>query len=365
MSHPSPLHASHDRVEALFTPFGEVEIVADFGSLEREYAAIRKTAGLLDCPQRGLIQLKGGDRLEFLQRLISHDCGSLKPGEGRRALLLNGKGRIVTDMIVLEREAETWLDVDVHTVEPVMEALDHYLFADDVQLSDETSAMHRVSLHGPEAARLAGEVADAGDGEPAAYQHVTLTGEARSAAYRHDETGEVGMHLWSSVGLVAEVYGRLAAQEEREGLRTVGWLAFNTARIEAGMPIFNVDFGTDSLPHETGMVKELVSFTKGCYVGQEIVARMESLGHPAKLLVAFGADDDTEVVAGAPVFAESDANQAIGAVTSSTFSPLRGHTTVGLAIVKWGHHEPDTTLAAGAQSGNVRITTQGLGAPIR
>ena len=361
MSRPSPIQYRHDHADALFTPFGEVEIASDFGSLEREYAAIRKATGLLDCPHRGLIQLTGNDRLEFLQRLITNDCAALEPGRGTRALLLNSKGRIVSDMIVIQREQQTWLDVDIHTAEPVITALDQYLFADDVQIENVTDQMHCLALHGPTTMQLLTSISETDPIELEPFQMRDLGIDAVAAtAYRHDETGEVGVPLWAPSGDIETIYGKLTALEESAGLRTIGWLAYNTARIEGGTPIFNVDFGTNSLPHETGIIHDLASFTKGCYVGQEIVARMESLGHPAKMLVGFHTGDDTEIVAGVPVYDNADADDAIGAVTSSTFSPLRGNTTIGLAMVKWGRHEPGTSLHVAAQSGRTGITTQAM-----
>ncbi|MCC7406605.1 MAG: aminomethyltransferase family protein, partial [Phycisphaeraceae bacterium] len=129
--------------------------------------------------------------------------------------------------------------------------------------------------------------------------------------------------------------------------RGIGWMAYNTARIEAGSPLFHVDFGPDSLPHETAILSQAVSFTKGCYLGQEIVARMQSLGHPKRLLVGLRLPDDRLPIAGSQVLTAD--GQVVGAVTSSTLSPLLGQTAIALAVVKWGRHEPGTTLRVAAE----------------
>ena len=159
------------------------------------------------------------------------------------------------------------------------------------------------------------------------------------------------------------------AERRRASLRgrPVGWSAFNTVRIEEGVPLYHVDFGPTSLPAEVPGphgIDAAVSFTKGCYLGQEVVARMKSLGHPKKLLVAFRVDEQTheqkaeqagEVtadeatpgplpVAGAQVFDADNPTKVIGAVTSSAASPLAGQTAVGFAMVRWGRHRTGTAL---------------------
>ena len=123
-------------------------------------------------------------------------------------------------------------------------------------------------------------------------------------------------------------------------------MAYNTARIEAGASIYHIDYGPDTLPHEAALIEQTVSFTKGCYPGQEIVARMENLGHPKRLLVGLHLDDARLPIAGAQVFDSSnDDAQVVGAVTSSTVSPMRGGKAIGLAMVKWGLCQIGTELS--------------------
>ncbi len=140
------------------------------------------------------------------------------------------------------------------------------------------------------------------------------------SAYRLDDTGAMGLHLFVPTDDAEMLYEKLLsaagfdpeadaepdadyAQRRRETLRgrPIGWLAYNTARIEAGTPIFHVDFGHDSLPGETGLLDHAVSFNKGCYIGQEIVARMKNLGHPKRLLVGLKFPDQKLPVAGTQV----------------------------------------------------------------
>ena len=116
----------------------------------------------------------------------------------------------------------------------------------------------------------------------------------------------------------------------------MGWYAFNAARLEGGTPLFKIDFGPTNLPHETSLIDERVSFTKGCYPGQEVVARMHHLGQPKQRLCGFRMVQDVLPVAGAQIFAPDDDTLAapVGLVTSSAMSPLGGAIPIGFAMIK-------------------------------
>ncbi|MEX0741196.1 MAG: glycine cleavage T C-terminal barrel domain-containing protein, partial [Phycisphaeraceae bacterium] len=338
MSYPSPLAEHYETLEAVTMPFGEaVAIVGEVASTEIEYAAIRKGVALLDCPHRALLRVSGKDRLDFLHRMFTNDCLSLERGDVRRMFLLNVKGRIMADLVVIEQGEHTLLETFVHEADLVAAELDKLLFGEDVQIENLTQSHHRISLHGPKADAVLQWWRDGVTGMPDAFD------------YRMDETGEPGIHIWAP----AETFTRLAEKHddlaETFALKHTGWLGYNMARIEAGTPLFHVDFGTDSLPHETGqtLLHEAVSFTKGCYRGQEVVARMQSLGHPAKLLVGWRGDGVALPVAGTPLREATEGGaKAVGAVTSSTFSPMLSSAPIGFAIVKWSHRAEGTELFA-------------------
>ncbi|MEE9211843.1 MAG: glycine cleavage T C-terminal barrel domain-containing protein [Phycisphaeraceae bacterium] len=384
----NPLRRFHEQAEATFLPYGPasrgggargVEIVQTFQAYEAEYAAIRKTVGVLDMPQRGLVELRGGDRLDFLHRMTTHDTNSLKPGQGRRAFLLNAKGRISADLIVLTGEDRTLLDLDAYQAETVTAELDRLLFAEDVQLQDVSDGSHHLALHGPGSVAVVNEAGSETVAElkTLGHRNVTIDGH-RCTVYRRDDAGSPALHLIAPVDGIEAVYRKLMeavdwdpqrpddeqTRATRRG-RPIGWLAYNTARIEAQVPIYHIDFGPDSLPHETGpaLLDEAVSFTKGCYVGQEIVARMQNLGHPKKLLVGLKLVDDRMPIAGAQVLdaAEGCEGEVVGAVTSSTVSPLRGNVAVAIAMVKWGKHHEGTQVQVPAEGQVANAVVERLG----
>lgn len=379
-----------ERAGAGFIAFGTgdtaVPIVESFEQYELEYAAIRSRVGILHLPQRGVIQLTGADVKAFLHPLVTQDINAMTGGETRRAFQLNQKGRIIADLVVHHGDLSTWLETDVFDIPPLLELLESRLFAEDVGFENRSGQLTCFALHGPATLPLLEAVAS-GDGatDPARMinmpgtHHVLTIAGARVSCYRWDDCGVLGVRLFVPVEEAAEVYTRLldaagfdgeapdpledtgaaaAAALKRRGTlrgRPIGWLAYNTARIEAGSPLFHIDFGTDSIPGETGLLDDAVSFTKGCYLGQEIVARMKSLGHPKRMLVGIRFEGAALPVAGTPVqqpAAEGEAENSgkvIGAVTSSTISPILGHLPIALGVMKWGKHRPDTPVVALAE----------------
>lgn len=351
--HPSPLHNAHDERGAVFLPFGqEAQIVFGFDAIELEYAAVRKAAGLMDRPERGLLELRGADRLDFLHRMVSADCNGLQPGQSRRAFLLGATGRILADLLILHDESCTRIELDAPSVTTVAEELDTLLFTEDVRIADVSGRMHCLTLLGAKAGTLIGQT----ELEP--LHHVAAEAGGRSMwIHRYDECGVRGLHLWMDEEAVQPTWDALLSDGEAEGLRPIGWAAFNTLRIEAGQPRFHIDFGPTNQPHETALLDETVSFTKGCYRGQEIVARIEAQGHPARVIVGFRAEGEALPEAGAPIYESDEAEAAeVGVVTSSTPSPMLGNVNIGLAMVKWDCREPGRVLSSHAEGRRCRIT---------
>jgi folate-binding protein YgfZ len=388
---PTDIRRLQEAAGARFVPFGvsadeaapPPELVETFDEFHAEYAAIRKGVGLFDQPQRGLVELRGKDRAEFLHRMITHDTRSLKPGQCRRAFLLSKQGRITADMIVLHDADRTLLALDVLQAGAIVRELDKYLFSEEVKLADVSAGHHCIALHGPLSARLVEHISGNPFSMPEPMTHVaaTLAGSP-CVIYRRDEAGSPGLHLFVPVDAAGRVYEQmaravgglvpevghddaaLAAKSARPRAvqgRGIGWLAFNTARVEAGVPLFHVDFGPDSLPGETGLLDDAVSFTKGCYLGQEIVARMKHLGHPKRLIVGLRCEDDRLPIAGSPLHEAGGAGGAvIGGITSSTISPLLGGKAIALATIKWGRHTVGTEVTLPAEGAFVKATVVAL-----
>lgn len=364
---PNPLRELHAKAEAEFQNYAQLEIVSTFGEPQAEYSAIRKACALMDLPQRGFLELTGRDRLSFLNNLLTNQTWDksakkgLAAGQGVYAFLLNLKGRIVTDVNVLERGEATLLELDARLVQPVRAILDKYLITEQVKLASHIGQWHEIALHGPGAAA----VLDAATGTqvpelpPLGSTAVRLF-DTDVTVWRDDPCGVPGLHLvlptadaprvWSAL---VERFGELVAHAKRP-LRPTGWAAFNACRIEAGRPIFGIDFDDTILPAETGQFDRAVSVTKGCYLGQEIVARMHARKQVAKQLVGLRVEGDALPIAGAVLYDEQG-NQ-VGGVTSSTLSPILSNAAICLGYLKKPFFNEGTVVKVPAE-GSMRTAT--------
>jgi folate-binding protein YgfZ len=339
----NPLHPLHQQSSAEFQSYGDIEIVSTFDLPQAEYTAIHKACGLMDLPQRGILELNGKDRLSFLNNFLTNQTWDkatktpMAPGKGCYAFLLNNQGRVVADMNVLELGDRTYLEMDRRMVEEVQKSFDKFLFSEQVKMQSRLGALHEIALHGPGAlaiinAHVAAAIPELGAMDSAKTQAFG----AEVLIWRDDACGVPGYHVILPVESAAAAWNGFAApyaqQTNKRDLRPVGWAAFNTARIEAGRALFGIDFDNTILPAETGQLDRAVSFTKGCYLGQEVVARMHARGQFAKKLVGIRMSGEELPIAGSQIFDEKD--NAIGGVTSSTISPILSRTALCLGYVK-------------------------------
>jgi tRNA-modifying protein YgfZ len=386
----SPLQKLHQLAEASVIAYGPREagivVVETFGELELEYAAIRKSCILLDLPQRGVVEITGKDRLDFLNRMVTQELKGLTAFHSIRSFWLNRKGRIDADLRLIELGDRMLLDVDALVADRAVKGLSAFVITEDVQIRDTTEATHRMGLHGPTAILLLQAVSkpvrgpSLGDLPPATATVLSVRGH-EVVVDRDDSTGEPGLELTMPAAAATDVFQSLVetGQVHDDGnggepaskfrLRPAGWHAYNIARIEAGRPLYNIDFGPDSLPHETGIVRDRVSFTKGCYLGQEVVARMESRGHSKKVLMAVKCESSVpagaepplprQPVTGAHVWAASGPDaDPIGAVTSSTLSPMLGSAPVCFAMIKHDLAKPGLEVLIAAEDQRIGGVTQ-------
>lgn len=322
-----------------------------FEAVELEYAAIRKGAALMDLPNSGTIVATGADRLAFLNNLITQELKGLEPMRCVRGFWLNRKGRIDADLRLCDTGERTRIATDALVAGPTADALTRFVFSEDVTIEDAGERLHRLALHGPLAARALMAVADTDeriDPGPNAAMTVIVRG-VQVHVEREDSTGEVGLLLTMPTEHARAVYEALAATQ---GTRVCGWMAYNIARVENGWTLFQIDFSSENLPAETGVLHDRVSFTKGCYLGQEVVARMHSLGQPKQKTVALrlaNGQDPCLPSERANVYADPASDKSIGTITSSTNSPMLGAAPIALARVRTAHCEPGTVLHVEAQ----------------
>jgi len=284
--------------------------------MSQGYEALRHGAAWMDLSARGRILARGRDRARLLHNLTSNEVKKMMPGMSSYAFLLNPQGRIQADLHLICLADHFLIDTEPELREKVMQHIKRYIIADQVELEDVTASTAAIAVEGPGAGRI----------PPPPGGHTTASISL---------TGQPGYRIYGDVAHKAEVIANL----EAAGAKPADEVDARLARIENGKPRYGEDIRETSLVQETQQLNA-VSFTKGCYIGQEIVERVRAQGHVNKKLVRveFGAADPV-----APGTKLTAAGAEAGEVTSSIYSPASGK-AIGLAIVRTQFAEPGTEL---------------------
>lgn len=316
-------------------------------SAAEQAAAVRRGAGLFALEARGLLAVSGGDRVRWLDGMVSNDVAGLAPGPERSgcyAALLTPQGRIVADLHVLLRPAELWIETASEAAGPVRARLERYVIADDVQLADRSAALGRLGLEGPEAPAILAAAGGDPDLAPDACGEVRIAAaEVVVAAFGW--SGEPAFQLFTPPGVRDAVAEALLAAAP--GLLRADAETLEILRIEAGVPRLGSELDETVLPDEARL-ERAVSRTKGCYTGQEVVARMASRGRVGHRLVGLRFADGEPPAAEEPVLA---AARRVGEVTSACRSPALG--AIALAYVRRPHDEPGGELSVAGRAARV------------
>ncbi len=335
----SPLADYHVSQGATLSEHHGALVPARFSDSGSEHRAVRKAAGLFDFSFRAKIVVKGEDRGRFLQGMVTNDVQKLAPGQGTYAMLLNAQGHILADVRIYCAEDRFLIDTDADLRDKVMQILDHYIIMDQVEL--EPLGFFALAFQGPRSRPLLEKTLHIDLPRMAEFDHF-LTNYAGFPARvaRASSTGEEGYEVWVGAKGMMGVWGAACGQAPTYDMLPCGTEALETLRIEAGIPRYSHDLDEDTLPLEAGLTNAM-SFTKGCYVGQEVVERTRSRGHVNWKLVGLF------VNALAPPRPEEKLlaqGKEIGEITSACVSPSLGR-TIALAYLRREVSEPGTKLA--------------------
>jgi folate-binding protein YgfZ len=297
----------------------------------REYEALTRGCALLDRSSRGKLALSGEGAKEFLQGQVSNDILALVPGRGCYAAFLTPKGKMLGDLRVLDTGEELLLDTERLALQELFNMIRRFSIGYDVHLHKRTLERGLLSLIGPRAAAVAG--AESLPGEEHAHAVVDLGG-VKARAIRTD----VGVDLLCESERTEELRQRALGA----GAVSVGEDSAEIIRIERGRPRYGVDLDDSVIPQEAGLNERAVSFTKGCYVGQETVARLHYRGKPNRQLRGLRSKEPLR--AGEELDFEG---RAVGRVTSAAVSPRFG--PIALAFVR--REAPPGSLVTLSQSG--------------
>jgi folate-binding protein YgfZ len=309
----------------------------DHGDAAAEYRAVREGLGLVDRRDHGVVEVTGRDRAAFLHALLSNDVKGRAPGQGCAATLLDVHGKVQVVLLVWVLDDRILLVAPPGMAQKVLEALDNYLFSEKVELRDASEESALFLLAGPRAHATVERLTGARPGD-AAWSHVaaTLEGTALRLVSGGGETG--GPEVW--VVAAARDGARVRDVLVGAGARSVGLTALESLRIEAGTPLFGHDVDPAVLLPEIPF-ENLVSYTKGCYPGQEVVVRIRDRGHVNRHLRGLVLEGDAVPPRDAEVLA---GDAAAGAVTSAAWS-FGLQRPIALALLRRQHAEPGTAVA--------------------
>jgi folate-binding protein YgfZ len=347
----SPLHEAHTRLGAQMFVHDGWFLAANYGDTLFEYAAVRESgAGLIDLSWRGRILVSGSEAVQFLNGLITNDMKTLAENSWMPAAFPNVQGRLIASVRVIrlsDEQAATnkktfplfLIDTEAATHDRVLKTIERFTLAGDFRVTDVTSQTAQIAVNGKNAARVVSQVVGVAVSEfgPNAAKQIAFPKNDASGdltIIHATHTAGDGFDLIVDAAKASDLWDALSAA----GARPVGYDALEMLRIEAGIPRYGIDMDETNVVTEAGL-DDAVSYTKGCYVGQEIIARIKYRGHVAKRLSGIKFGNAVKVEAGAVIKSEDD--KEIGRLTSSTYSPHLGR-TISLGYLKYDYLTPET-----------------------
>ncbi len=306
-----------------------------YGDVPAEYRAANDDALVLDCSDRGLVRVEGADALEFLHRITSCEIHGLSVGQGRAGLLLDSKGKIQCMFDLARTDTEQFeLSTPPDQAPGLIKSLDQYIFTEDIQLTDRSAEHNPIELLGSHAGSVLGTVL----GEvPEALMHHWEDVESDWGRVRVTHLPVAGSAGWRVDGPGSSIVPIFESLTQNGGFAG-GLIARDSLRVEAGVAIWGVDVDSTVYPQEARL-EAAFSLTKGCYIGQEVVAKIDTYGGLNKCLMALRVDHDDPVAAGTRLWREVNGEWAdLGVITSWTYSFVLD-TGLVLAYVRRKHQD--------------------------
>ncbi len=301
---------------------------------DADYAVLTTSCGLVDRSERGKLALTGADRRSFLNGQVTNEIEALVPGHGAYAAFLTHKGKMLGDLRVLETGDELLLDTERVALQALFDLVRRFSIGYDVQLHKRTLERGLLSLIGPASDAVLEAAAGAA---PPVTEHAHTAATVAGADVRLVRTA-AGVDVLCP----AEQTAAVAAALQESGARPVDEAAAEVLRVEAGIPRYGADLDDTVIPQEAGLNARAVSFTKGCYVGQETVARLHYKGKPNRHLRGLRLSAPAEP--GTPLTLAQDGGREVGRLASVVLSPAHG--PIALALVR-REAQPGDTLAVG------------------
>lgn len=349
MSADTPLKSEHEKLSAQFAEYFGCMLPANYGDAQREYKFARESVALIDKNYRCVLSFTGTDRVRYLNAMLTGNIRDLAPGHRNISLLLNPQGRIIAEVETLALEDRLLAVSHAMIRAKLVETFDKFIIMDDVTMEDWTEKFGTLALEGPKSAEIIGELGGVDLNALEEFAHIEKNiGGVLCRLILTSAEQTPGAELLAPRENLGGLWNLLLDAAKKHGGGPVGYEALNILRLEEGVAWYGVDFGEDQIPHQAALEDSHISYTKGCYTGQEIVERVRSRGQIQRRRVMLKFTGDAIPRAGEPLFtpsaeSPSELGAGIGFVTRAARSPKFG-ALIGMGYVRREQIDPGSKV---------------------
>lgn len=332
------------------------EIPAVYSDVRQEYQALQEGVGLIDLSHRQRLRITGRDRRSWLHGQVTQDVNGLADWKGTYSTVITAQGKMVCDLRIFALPDALLLDAPAGTAQPVAEYLDRFLIMERAEIEDLTESWSVLSLQGPLSPCALDVALGEGTSRMAAWDVCERQCEGRPVyVTRTQKCGEDGFDLIVPAELAPTLWASLCQGRREFAVHSVGWEALNVRRVEAGIPWWGEELDATLVPLEARL-DHAIHLHKGCYVGQEIIARIDARGRVNNLLTGFFVPDETLPARGAEIHSD---DRKVGRVSTALHS-LRLDRPIALGYLRRELQEPGTRVQAVTPEGPVELEVAAL-----
>lgn len=336
----TPLRGAQEELNARFGDAHGWEMAQSYADPREETRKVREGVGLIDLSHHGAIKIGGKEGVQFLNGLVTNDVKTLQKGSGMRAAFLTGHGKVKALCRIFALGEEYLIINDPQTHEKVFKYVFPFSYAGDFKVDDVSDQYRLLSVQGPKSLLVMKEICF--EPVPSLNENdwlETIIAGQHVLVARSSHTGETGFDIFTPASGLRDVWDFILLKGGFHSIAPIGLQALESLRLEAGIPVYGADVDESNMMLETGL-SDAVSFSKGCYTGQEAVAMATYRGHISKKLSGLVFADDRVPLPGATI--SKDAKQ-IGHITSAIKSDTLGE-VIALGYIKYGYFEPENTV---------------------